>query len=213
MKTPKLPSTSGGRSLAIICAYSVAFNRMYSWWGNGKFALRVRRPSELLGFLELEKIVERGASVGGISRSGGRSRGTVAIPRGRGIAGHGDARLEQFALVRLVLHGDAHWDRLQALKTGGRLEVGALLAAMQGCSAFRAGTLPLHIGRQGGGAAETSCRNHVLQKARKARPRDIDRRPGARRFPAIFSARTSGFAIRILVAALSILTVVVHLLF
>jgi len=175
--------------------------------------LRVRPPSELLRFLQLEKIVECGAGVGGISWGGSRSCGTVAIPRRCGVARYCDARLEQFALVRLVLHRDAQRDRLQALKTSGRLEVGTLLAAMQGCSTFRASAFPLHIGRQGGGAAETSCRNHVLQKARKARPRDIDRRPGARRFPAIFSARTSGFAIRILVAALSILTVVVHLLF
>jgi hypothetical protein len=55
------------------------------------------------------------------------------------VARYRDARFEKLARIRLILARDAHRDRLQALKASGRLEVRALLAAVQGHSAL--GTL------------------------------------------------------------------------
>lgn len=61
------------------------------------------------------------------------SRGSVVIiAGGRGVAGHGDARFEQFAIVGLIFTGYPYWYRFQTLKARGWFEVGALLAAMQG---------------------------------------------------------------------------------
>jgi len=47
------------------------------------------------------------------------------------VASHGNARLEQLAFIGLVLGRDSHRHRLQALKPCGRLEIRALLAAME----------------------------------------------------------------------------------
>src|SRR5690348_16675281 len=80
-------------------------------------------------------------------------------------------------------------------------------------SALRAGALPVHIARQGRRAIETSGRDYVLKQPGKARSRDINGWAGTVGLGAIFPARTSGIALGILVPALSILTVIVHLLF
>jgi len=48
-----------------------------------------------------------------------------------GLARHRDARPEQLAFVGLILEHDPYGDGFQALKASGRLEIRALLAAMQ----------------------------------------------------------------------------------
>ena len=101
-----------------------------------------RTTTRLLGLLE--EIVERGASVVGSSRRLLRSGSRVVVRRG-GIARHRDARLEQLALVGLILDRDSHRDRLQALEARGRLEMRALLAAMQRRAALGTLALPIHI--------------------------------------------------------------------
>jgi hypothetical protein len=69
----------------------------------------------------------------------------VVIVDRRGIASHGNARFEHFAIVGLVFYGDTYWYRFQALKTGGRFKMGALLTAMQSGGAFRAFAFPIRV--------------------------------------------------------------------
>jgi hypothetical protein len=91
----------------------------------------------------------------------------------RHIAGHCDARLEQLAFISLVFDRDPHRDRFQALKARRRLEVSALLAAMQSRSAL--GTLPFEVDpfAQQRRAAVASGSRHRLHHARQARTGDV----------------------------------------
>ena len=100
---------------------------------------------------------------------------------GSGVAGHRNARLEQIALVGLILHRDPHRHRLQALKAGGRLKMGALFAAMQRGTAFGTFALPIDIGRERGGAVKTAGGHYVLEQPGKARAGDVDAAAGGRR--------------------------------
>jgi hypothetical protein len=118
---------------------------------------------KLLGFLKFEQIIECGASVVGASRRGGGSRRGISISGRRSVARNRYTRLEKFAFVRLIFHGDTNWNGLQTLEAGGRLKVSALLAAVQRCSTFRAASFPIHVSRQGSGAAKTTGSHYVLQ--------------------------------------------------
>jgi len=173
----------------------------------------VAELAALFRFFELEQIVERSACVARVTGSGRRLRRRGAVAGWRGVPGYGNARLEQLAFVGLVLQCDAHGDRLQTLETSRGLKVGALFAAMNRRSALRAGALPVHIARQGRRTIKTSGSNYVLKQPGKAWPSNINRRAGAVGLGAIFSARTSRIALGILIPALSIFTVIVHLLF
>jgi hypothetical protein len=173
----------------------------------------VAKLAALFRFFELEQIVERSACVAGVTGRGRRMRRRGAVAGWRSVPSHGNARLEQLAFVSLVLQCNAHGNRLQTLETSRGLKVGALLAAMYRCSALRAIAFPVHIARQGRRTIETSGSNYVLKQPGKAWPCDVNRRAGAVGLGAIFSARTSGITLGILVPALSILTVIVHLLF
>lgn len=125
-----------------------------------------------LRVLLLEEIIERGARVvGGAGRRYGDG-GRMIVGR-RGIARYGNARLEEFALVGLILHGDSRRNRLKALKARGRLEMCALLAAMEGSSAFRAVSLPVDIGRKRGRATKTPGGDNVLEQARQPWASDV----------------------------------------
>ena len=64
-----------------------------------------------------------------------------------GVACDGDARLEQLALVKLVLHGYSYRDRLQTLEARRWLEMRALLATVQSGVAFRAIAVPVDVVR------------------------------------------------------------------
>ena len=105
----------------------------------------------------------------------------------RGVACHGETRLEQRALIRLVLLGNASRDRLQALEPRGRFEVRALLAAMQGSTALRAGTLKIDVRKKGGGAVEAAGCRYRLHQPRQTRPCDIDRWPRTLRLGALIA--------------------------
>jgi hypothetical protein len=86
----------------------------------------------------------------------------------------------------------------------------ALLATVERGPALGAVTFPVQIGRQHGGAIETSRGNHVLQQPGKARTCNVDRwtRPG--RLRPVSGSAVSGSITGILVSALSIFSIVVH---
>src|SRR5258708_6454748 len=100
-----------------------------------------RRPGGLLYFFK--QVVEGCAGVGGATRRWDRG-GDRSVTRGC-VARDGHARLEQLALVGLVLQHDPYWDRLEALKARRRLEVRALLAAVERGVALRAVAFPVNV--------------------------------------------------------------------
>src|SRR5450432_3863744 len=83
------------------------------------------------------------------------------------VAGDGHARCEESALVGFVLQGNAHRDGLEALETGGGLEVGALLAAVQLGIALRARSAEVRTGWNGRRAVVAPGRGNVLHEAGK----------------------------------------------
>ena len=87
--------------------------------------------------------------------------------RPRCLARYGDPRGKERAVVGLILHRDAHRDRLQALKPGGGLEVGALFAAVQFGVALGAAAGEVGSGGKRRGAVETSRRGDMLHQAGK----------------------------------------------
>ncbi len=177
--------------------------------------------------LLLEEIVERGASVvrpADILRQRRTHTASAAIRSSRGgrlallsgdIPGDRDAWAEQFALIRLVLHRDARRNRLQALEPRGRLEMRALLAAMQRRGAFRTGRFEVGSNRQRRRAIETARSGDGLYQSGKARTCDINRWPRALRLGPVLSGTVSisvraAVAIGLLIAALFIFTITVH---
>src|SRR5258708_30865991 len=106
----------------------------------GRKKKQVWRPVLLF----LEQVVESGAGVGGAARHRDRGWGGSVARRG-GIARDSHTRLEQLALVGLVLRHDPYGDRLEALKARRRLEVRALLAAVERGVALRAVTFPVNV--------------------------------------------------------------------
>ena len=103
----------------------------------------------------------------------------MVVIAGGCVAGHRDARAEQLAGIGLVLHRDAYGNRLQTLKAGGRLEMGALLAAMQGGATLGAVAFPIDIRGHSRRTVEATGCDNILQKAREARAGDINRRARA----------------------------------
>ena len=131
----------------------------------------------------------------------------------RGVARHGDARPEERALIRLILGSDAHRDRLQALEARRRLEIGALLAAVQCHAALRAVSAEVDVRRERRRAVEAARRRHGLDQPGEARTGHVNGRPGTLRAgtliaPAFLSLMM--FAAGILVAALPVLHFAVH---
>jgi len=101
------------------------------------------------------------------------------------------------------------------LESRGWLEIGALLAAMQGCAALRARATEVRAGRKRRGAIEATRRRDRLDEPRQSRAGHIDRRPGSLR-PGAFLTPPAFmswmmFAAGILVAALVVLTFAVHM--
>jgi hypothetical protein len=176
-------------------------------------------PTWLFGLFK--KAVEGGSCVAGVARGGDvrRRRGTavrIAVASGRRrvhrFAGHGETRLEERTFVRLILHGDPYRYRLQTLEAGGGLKIGALLAAVQSRAALRAFALEVDIGKERGGAIETSCRRDRLHHTRKPRSGDVEWRAwtlglGALVAPVAFGKIT---AVRVLIAVLTVLTFAFH---
>jgi len=110
----------------------------------------------------------------------------------------------------LILARDSHRNRLQALKARGRFKVRALLAAMQSRSAFGTFAFPIRIRRKRGRAIKTPRSHDALEQAGKAGAGNVQRRPWAGRPGPVGKPMVPGLAIGVLVAPLSILTVVVH---
>ena len=131
--------------------------------------------------LLLKEIIEGGAGVVGAARrwGGGSDYGSIA---GRcRIARHGNPRFKQLAIVRLVLEGNPYRDGLQTLETRRRLEVRALLAAVQRIVTLGTLASKIDIGRQHGRAVVAARGGYRLYHSGQPRPRDIDRRLGALR--------------------------------
>ena len=126
----------------------------------------------LLPLLFLEEPVECAACVLRIAGSGGTHWRCGRRPISRAFSRHGYPRRKQCALVPFVFHGDAHGNRLHALKAGGWLEMGALFAAVQFRMALRTHTAEIRVGRQGCGAVEAARSGHVLDQAWEAWPGD-----------------------------------------
>lgn len=99
----------------------------------------------------------------------------------RPFARNSDARRKEPALIGLILQRDSNRDGPCALKASRRLKMGALLAAMERHSAFRARATERGAGRQHGGATVTARRRHSLHQARQARARYIKGRARSRR--------------------------------
>src|SRR5688500_4541463 len=86
--------------------------------------------------LLFKQIIERGARVVGRSYVIGRDRARRRGARRSAVAHDSHAGREQLAFVGLIFIRDARRDRLDALEACRRLEVGALLAAVEGRGAF-----------------------------------------------------------------------------
>src|ERR1022692_3802714 len=109
------------------------------------------------------------APAGSVRRTGRIDDRAGRRRRGAAIACHSNARRKQGTLVGLVLQRDARRNRLQALKSRGRLEMGALLAAMQRGVTFRTVAVPIDPVRQLRGTTETASCGHCLYEAWQAR--------------------------------------------
>src|SRR5450432_2721556 len=94
------------------------------------------------------------------------------------VSRNGDPWRERRALVALVLSGNAHQDRLQALKPGGWLEMGTLFAAMQRNAAFGASACEINSFRQRRRAVVAAGGGDMLHQARQAGAGYINRRAG-----------------------------------
>ena len=162
--------------------------------------------------LLLEQGVE---SAAGISRAAGPllvAHGGRGWSGGGRVASDGYAGLEQRTLVGLVLERYPHRNRLQALETGGGLEVGTLLATVQGGSAFRA------VAAVGGsvgklrGAVVTSGGGNGLHQARQARAGYIEGRTRAGLAGPVASVSIGSWvrAVGVLIASLSVLAITIH---
>ena len=162
----------------------------------------------------LEEAVESRAGIIRVAghrdvRCGRAASHTVRRPSVRRIARHGDAQLEQLAFVGLVFHRDPHRNRLQALEPRRRLEMRALLAAMQRRAAL--GTVPseIDVARKRGGTVKATRRRYALYHPRQARPGNVNRRAWTLRAWTLFAAlpAVSGIiAAGVLIAALPVLT-------
>ena len=133
----------------------------------------------------------------------------------RRIPSDGDARLEQIAVVGLVLRRNAYRYWFQALEARRGLEVRALLTTMQRGSALRTISPPIDVGGQRRRAVVAARRRHRLYHPRQPRTGDIDRRTWTLRTRALLAPRSavSGIlAARVHIAALPVLAIAFHIL-
>ena len=129
------------------------------------------------------------------------------VPRDR------HSRLEPLTLVGLVLHCDSYWYRLQALEPRGRLEVRALLAAMERRAALGTVALKIDIQRKRGGAVITARGCYRLHHPRQARTGDFDGGPWTLRAGTLIApgpAVAGIIAVGVLIAALPVLAFAFH---
>jgi hypothetical protein len=127
-----------------------------------------------------------------------------------GIARHCNSRLKQRTFIGLVLNRDSRRNRFQALKTGGWLEIRALLAAVQRGAALGTLAFPIHARWQRSGTTETAGRHYVLQEPWKAGSGNVDWRTRTARFRPLSKRAIPGLVAGIHVSALFVFTVVVH---
>jgi hypothetical protein len=160
----------------------------------------------------LEQGVECAAGVTGIARALAIRRRRRRGSGRRCVARHSNTRFEQVAFVGFILQRNPDRNGLQALKARGRFEVGALLAAVQSGSAFRA--VAAEIGSAGKlrGAVIAPGRGNGLNQPREPRTGHIDgwARP---RLPGPIIAVSLGFEIRALgvhIAPLFVLAIAIH---
>jgi hypothetical protein len=174
-----------------------------------------RIPSQLF----LKQPVEGAAGVVGIAGAGratlgrgmrGRRRRSVRRCARGAVPRHGDSRRERTAVVVLILRGDANQNRLEALETGGRLKVGALLATVQRYIAFRAVAREIDSFGQGRGAVVTARRSHVLDEARQPGAGHVNGGARPLRLGTVIAAKAFGIAVCIHVTVLSVLAIAVH---
>jgi hypothetical protein len=168
-----------------------------------------RLPAGSVGLFE--KIIEGGASIVGGSRNLLGSDHWMVVLR-CGVSSNRHAGLEELAFVGLILDRDTQRHRLQALEASGGFEMCALFAAVQRSPAFGTFTLPIDIGPQSRGTAETAGRHHVLEQTGEPRAGNVDGRPWTRGPGAVGQLAVLGTTIGVHIAPLSVLTVVVHVL-
>jgi hypothetical protein len=173
--------------------------------------LREARPDLLL----LEEAVEGAAGGVGVARPGRATLGHGMRGRRRGSAGravprHGDPRRERTAVVVLVLGGNANQNRLEALETGGGLEVRALLATVQRYVALRAVAREIDPFGEGRGAVITAGRSYVLDQTRQTGAGNVQGRAWPLGLGAVIAAKAFGILICIHVTVLSVLAIAVH---
>ena len=163
----------------------------------------------------LEQVGEDGPRIGRVFRDlrdvGHRRTIAIAIGR-RPIARYRYARIEEFALIRRIFGRDSRGDRFQTLEARRRLEMRALLAAMQSRSALRTIRPPIQIRRERGGAVITARGRYRLHHPRQTRTGYIDGWTwtlGTRALLAPGSA-SGKFAAGVLIAALPVLSFAFH---
>ena len=130
----------------------------------------------------------------------------------RAVARHRHARVEELALVYLILVGNASRNRLRALETCRRLEEGALLTTMESGAAFRAIAFEVDVRRQSDRAVVTARGRYGLHQSRKARAGRIlhgSRSCWPRRLLAVFPL-VVGRAVRVLIAVLPVFAIRIH---
>ena len=179
--------------------------RSYQEAGGGK-----RSPARRL--VLLEELVEGVARVVGVARrrgagvsGGGAGAGAEA---GSAIARHRDARRKQGALVRLVLHRNAHRDGLQALEAvdGSKCE-----HCLQQCSsALHFGQLPVKSVPGGSVVEQLKQREAATCCTRRGSRGPVTSKGGRGPCGLGPSRKALLFAVRVHVPVLSVLAIAVH---
>jgi hypothetical protein len=129
------------------------------------------------------------------------------------VARHRNARLEQFAFIGLVFDGDAHRNRLQALKARGWLKVSALLAAVQGRSTLWTRRFKVEPFGQQSGAVVASRSGDRLNHPRQSGAGNIQRWAGTWRARTLISLKSPVlglWTVGVIVAPLPVLAVALH---
>ena len=134
----------------------------------------------------------------------GSRRTRRAFPR------HRDPWCKGGTLVVLILDGNPHGNRLEALEPRGWLEVRALLATVERGVALRTSAGEIKIGRQGSRAVVTSGRGDMLDEARQPGAGYIEGRTGALRFRSIIAAEALAIPVGIHITVLSVLAIAFH---
>src|SRR5690348_242998 len=164
--------------------------------------------------LLLEEVFERFAGVVGAPRARGHRRGSRSVSHRRGVFLHVHSHFEERALILRVLLRDSLGDRLRALELPSRIEVDALLAAMQFRLATRTFSAGVESRRQHRSAIRAARAHHGSDHARRPRPHHIVL--GTRRFRrpalAIFVAALAAVAVAVTVFVTSLSILPFHVL-